>query len=179
MVKRLLKVSPCTGSEEQGRLNDHHDFGAQNSPQNALKQYMSQFRAGLSAPTRTGAPWRQRFCLPLNILLLLLLLLSCFNHVWLRATPSMAANQAPPSLGFSREQYWGGLPFPPMHESEKWKWSHSVMSDSYWPHGLQPIRLLCPWDFPGKITGVGCHCLLLGWQLIQSMSSTYRHQIHE
>ena len=29
------------------------------------------------------------------------------------------------------------------------------------PHGLQPTRLLCPWDFPGKSTGVGCHCLLL------------------
>ena len=30
------------------------------------------------------------------------------------------------------------------------------------PHGLQPARLLCPWDFPGKITGVGCHALLQG-----------------
>ena len=48
-----------------------------------------------------------------------------------------------------------------MHESEKWKWSRSVVSDSQWPHGLQPTRLLCPWDFPGKSTGVGCHCLLL------------------
>ena len=47
-----------------------------------------------------------------------------------------------------------------MHESEKWKWSHSVVSDSWWPHGLQPTRLLHPWDFPGKSTGVGCHCLL-------------------
>ena len=27
-------------------------------------------------------------------------------------------------------------------------------------HGLQPTRLLRPWDFPGKSTGVGCHCLL-------------------
>ena len=34
------------------------------------------------------------------------------------------------------------------------------MSDSLWPHGLQPTRLLRPWDFPGKSTGVGCHCLL-------------------
>ena len=33
------------------------------------------------------------------------------------------------------------------------------MSDSLQPHGLQPTRLLCPWDFPGKSTGVGCHCL--------------------
>ena len=31
-----------------------------------------------------------------------------------------------------------------------------------WPHGLEPTRLLCPWDFPGKNTGVGCHILLQG-----------------
>ena len=49
-----------------------------------------------------------------------------------------------------------------MHEREKWKWSRSVVSDSYRPHGLQLIRLLRPWDFPGKSTGVGCHCLLWG-----------------
>ena len=36
------------------------------------------------------------------------------------------------------------------------------MSDSLRPHGLQPTRLLRPWDFPGKNTGVGCHCLLQG-----------------
>ena len=66
-----------------------------------------------------------------------------------------------PSLGFSRQEHWSGLPFPsPRHESEKWKWSLSVVSDSSRPHGLQPTRLLCPWDSPGKSTGVGCHCLL-------------------
>ena len=31
-----------------------------------------------------------------------------------------------------------------------------------WPHGLQPTRLLCPWDFPGKNTGMSCHFLLQG-----------------
>ena len=73
----------------------------------------------------------------------------------------MAAQQAPPSLGFSRQEHWSGLPFPsPMHESEKWTWSRSVVSNPQQPHGLQPSRLLCPWDFPGKSTGVGCHCLL-------------------
>ena len=42
----------------------------------------------------------------------------------------MAAHQASPSLGFSRQEHWSGLPFPsPMHESEKWKWSRSVVSD--------------------------------------------------
>ena len=35
----------------------------------------------------------------------------------------------------------------------------SVVSDSVRPHGLQPTRLLHPWDFPGKSTGVGCQCL--------------------
>ena len=45
--------------------------------------------------------------------------------------------------------------------------SCSVMSDSLWPHGLQPARLLHPWDFPGKYTGVGCHGLLQGISLTQ------------
>ena len=61
----------------------------------------------------------------------ILLLLSRFSHVRLCATPYTAAHQAPPSLGFSRQEHWSGLPFPsPNHESEKIKWSHSVMSDS-------------------------------------------------
>ena len=48
--------------------------------------------------------------------------------------------------------------------SNAWKWKVKVKSLSRVrlerPHGLQPTRLLCPWDFPGKSTGVGCHCLL-------------------
>ena len=56
----------------------------------------------------------------LNIYVLLLLLLSRFIRVRLCATSEMAAHQAPPSLGFSRQEHWSGLPFPsPMHESEK------------------------------------------------------------
>ena len=43
---------------------------------------------------------------------LLLLLLSCFSHVRLCATPQTAAHQAPLSLGFSRQEYWSGFPFP-------------------------------------------------------------------
>ena len=47
-------------------------------------------------------------------------LLSHFSRVQLCATPYTAAHQAPPSLGFSRQEHWSGLPFPsPMHESEK------------------------------------------------------------
>ena len=63
--------------------------------------------------------------------------------------------------GTLQARHWSGLPFPfPMHESEKWKWSRSVVSDSSRPYGLQPTRLLGTWDFPGQSTGVGCHCLL-------------------
>ena len=45
------------------------------------------------------------------------------------------------------------------------------MSDSLQPHGLQPTRLLCPWDFLGKSTGVGCHCLLRLWHEISLIAS--------
>ena len=51
---------------------------------------------------------------------LLLLLLSRFSRVQLCATPWTAAYQASPSMGFSRQEDWSGLPFPsPMRESEK------------------------------------------------------------
>ena len=47
---------------------------------------------------------------------MLLLLPSCFSRVRLCATPQTAAHQAPPSLGFSRQEYWSGLPLPsPIH----------------------------------------------------------------
>ena len=66
--------------------------------------------------------WKASLLLPL-----LLLLLSRFSRVRLCATPETAAHQAPLSLGFSRQEHWSGLSFPsPMHESEKWKWSHSL-----------------------------------------------------
>ena len=66
------------------------------------------------------------------------------------------------------------MPFPsPLHEREKWKWSCSVVSDYSRPHGLQPTRLLCPWDFLGKSTGVGCYCLL------QSLLSVYLTEKYE
>ena len=55
-----------------------------------------------------------------SVFKLLLLPLSRFSRVRLCATPKTAAHQAPPPLGFSRQEHWSGLPFPsPMHESEK------------------------------------------------------------
>ena len=57
---------------------------------------------------------------------MLLLLLSCFSRVPLCATPQTAAHQASPSLGFSRQEHWSGLPFlSPMLESE--------VAQSIWP----------------------------------------------
>ena len=59
------------------------------------------------------------------------------------------------------------------------------MSDSSRPHGLQPTRLLHPWDFLGKSTGVGCHgllCspssgfLLLMWQIYNKLSGLKQHK---
>ena len=88
-------------------------------------------------------------------------------------------------MGFSRQEYWSGIPFfsgpcfvRTLHhdlsilsgmahrftELDKAieKWSHSVVSNFLRPHGLYPARLLCPWNSPGKNTGVGCHFLLQG-----------------
>ena len=64
--------------------------------------------------------------------------LSC---VQLFATPWSAAYQAPPSMGFSRQEYWSGVPLPS-------PFSHSVMSNSLWPSGLLHTRLLCPSPSP-------------------------------
>ena len=80
-------------------------------------------------------------------------MLTHFSCVWLFATPWTVAHQGPPSMGFPRQEYWSGLPFPsPMHESKKWKWSSSVESDSYRPldcclpgssvHGIFQARVL-------------------------------------
>ena len=67
-----------------------------------------------------------------------------------------------PGILQARTLEWVAISF-----SNAWKWKVKVKSlshfDPQWPHGLQPSRLLCPWDFPGKNTGVGCHCLLLAF----------------
>ena len=73
----------------------------------------------------------------------------------------MTSYQAPLSLGFSRQEHWSALPFPsPMYESE------SEVAQSC-PTLSDPIDGSLPGSsahgiFPGKSTGVGCHCLLQG-----------------
>ena len=68
-----------------------------------------------------------------------------------------------------KKRAWLGVPWGPRGEGSapSLLWglcvrTRSVVSNSFCPHGLQPARLLCPWDFPGKNTGVGCHFLLQG-----------------
>ena len=51
----------------------------------------------------------------------------------------------------------------------------SVSSDSLWPHGLLPSRLLCSWDSPAKSTGMGCHSLLQGIFLTQGSNPSLLH----
>ena len=53
--------------------------------------------------------------------------------------------------------------------------SHAVVSDSLRLHGLQPARLLCPWNSPGKNTGVGSHSLLPGIFLTQGSNPGFLH----
>ena len=107
-----------------------------------------------TVPQLSSRPWAS----------LLLLLLSRFSRVRLCATPETPAHQAPPSLGVSRQEHWSGLPFlSPMHESEKWKWSCSVVSDSLRPHGLQPTRLLHPWDFQARVLEWGAIAFSAIW----------------
>ena len=46
-----------------------------------------------------------------------------------------------------------------------------VVSDSVWPYRVYPARFLCPWDYPGKNAGVGCHFLLQGIFPIHGLNS--------
>ena len=53
--------------------------------------------------------------------------------------------------------------------------SHTVVSNSFRPHGLLPTRLLCPWNSPGKNTGVGRCALLQGIFPTQGLNSGLSH----
>ena len=54
----------------------------------------------------------------------------------------------------------------------------SLVPDSLQPRGLQPARLLCPWDFSGKDTGVGCHFLLQRIFLTQGLKLCLLHLLY-
>ena len=56
--------------------------------------------------------------------------------------------------------------------------SHFSHADSLWPYGLWPTRLPCPWDSPGKDTGVSCHVLLQRIFPIQGSNLSLWHLLH-
>ena len=124
---------------------------------------------------------------PISVLVLVThaYVLSCFSRVQLLVTLWTVARQAPLSMGFSRQEYWSGLPCPPPGDlpcpgiepesimppalaggffttSATWEAhvSPSVVSTLLWPHGLYLARLLYPWDSPDKNTDLGRHSLL-------------------
>ena len=100
------------------------------------------------------------------------------SRVRLFVTPWTAAHQAPPSMGFSRQEYWSGVPSPSLNMNVCVCSVVLVVSDSLQPHGRQPTRLLCPWGFPGKSTGMGCHSLLLGIFLTQGLNPSLLCLLH-
>ena len=70
-------------------------------------------------PTRLLCPWdspSENTGVGCHFLLQCMCLLSRFSCVQLCATPETAAHQAPLSTGFSRQEYWSGLPFPPLED---------------------------------------------------------------
>ena len=97
----------------------------------------------------------------------MLLLLNRFSRVRLYATSQMAAHQAAPSLGFSRQEHWSGLPFPsPMHESE---------SES-------EVAQLCPtlsdpmdYSLPGSYAHGIFQARVLEWGSIAFSVNLYKH----
>ena len=66
------------------------------------------------------------------------------SRVRLFATPWTAAYQAPPYMGFSRQEYWNGVPFARSEQTLLLLFCPSVMSNCLRPHGLQHARLPCP-----------------------------------
>ena len=67
-----------------------------------------------------------------------------------------------PSTPFSESWLMAGMMLVAIKKIHLCVCACSVVSNSLWPRGLQPTRLLCPWNSPGKNTGVGCHFFLQG-----------------
>ena len=85
----------------------------------SLMLYIASFSCRFLWTLSFGVLWMffsNQLCkLPLIVwknVLSTLLLLSHVSRVWLCTTPEMAAHQSPPSLGFSRQEYWSGVPLP-------------------------------------------------------------------
>ena len=99
-----------------------HPLTRQGQPR-VVRTEMGELCRGRGGPQRGTCPslrqevgdwsgktyWRRKIA---DLSSLLLLLLSCFSHVRLCVTPWTAAHQAPPSMEFSRQEYWSQVPLP-------------------------------------------------------------------
>ena len=90
------------------------------------------------------------------------------------AAPWTAARQAPLSMGFRAWHVCGPMDCSPPGSSVHGIQSLACMR----PHGLQPARLLCSWDSPGKHIGVGSHLLLQGIFPTQGLNLCLLHLVH-
>ena len=79
------------------------------------------------------------------------------------------------SMLYNMSLMWTSIALDRFRRTETQSVSRSVTSDSLRPHGLQPARLLCPWDSPGKKIGVGCYSLLQGIFPTQGLNPDLPH----
>ena len=112
-------------------------------------------------------------------------MLSCFSCVWLLGL--YVAHQAPLSMGFFRQEYWNGLPCPPPGDLPNpgvkcTSLTAPALSGGFFTISTidlvvvcKPTRLFCPWDSPGKNTGVGCLSILQGIFLTQGSKPGLLH----
>ena len=123
---------------------------------------------------QSGGGWRNRGERDSQSSLLSLLSCSVMSNSF--STPRTVVHQAPLSVGFPRWEYWSGLPFPSPGDLPRprdrtgiscigrrilYHWAtREAQINLLWSHGLLPARLLWPWDFLDKNTGVVCHFLL-------------------
>ena len=135
-------------------------------------------------------------------------MLNCFSCVQLCVTLWTAACQAPLSMGFSRQEYWSGMPcsspghlpdpevkpMSPAFQVDPLLWA-TWETPTYTMHAMCILgcfslvwffvtlwtvatRLLCPWDSPGKNTGVGCYAILQRIFLTQGSNLHLSHLLH-
>ena len=115
--KKAFLSDQCKEIEENNRMGNTRDLLKKIRDPKELMKALFQIKTTVKVPHIRVFFF---FFWPVIVCLLLLLLLSHFSRVRLCATPWTTAYQAPPSMGFSRQEYWSGVP---SHSPERiYKW---------------------------------------------------------